>query len=424
MHDPRVAHLANVLVNYSTRLQPGEKVGIIGPLAAEPLMMEVYRYALRAGALPELVFRSERAVEIMLREGSDDQVQFVSPLHAALIAQYDCTIGVMGDVNTKTLTTVDPARMAMRSKANKPINDLNMRRLGDPDDPYRWVGTLFPTQGYAQDARMSLDEYADFVFRACLPAVDDLPQDAQAFVDPAGDPADPLTYWRAFSRWQGEVASYLNGKQKLHVVGPNIDLRLSVAGRTWWSADGHVNFPDGEVFTGPVEDSVEGWVSFTYPAVYGGREVRGVRLRFEQGVVVEASAESSEAFLLEMIDMDAGARRLGEFAIGTNPSIDRFTGNTLFDEKIKGTCHMALGKSIPGTGGVNDSGLHWDMVCDLRQDSRIYADGELFYENGEFAVRFADRAQDAPDDGGPYSMGAMFRRRETPERRSIDGNHR
>ncbi|MCB0205255.1 MAG: aminopeptidase [Anaerolineae bacterium] len=412
MYDPRLASLANVLVNYSTRLQRGEKVGILGPLAAEPLMVEIYRYVLRAGALPELVFQSERAAEIQLREGSDEQLQFVSPLYFDLLKQYDCTISVMGSENTKAMTTVDPARAAMRSKANKPINDMNMRRLGDPDDPYRWVGTLFPTQGYAQDAHMSLDEFANFVFRACLPAVEDLPEDARAFVDSAADPADPVTYWRAFTRWQGLVAGYLNGKQTLHVVGPNIDLRMSVAGRTWWSADGHVNFPDGEVFTGPVEDSVEGWVSFTYPAVYGGREVRGVRLRFEGGVAVEASAASSEAFLLEMLDMDAGARRLGEFAIGTNPSIDRFTGNTLFDEKIKGTCHMALGKSIAGTGGVNDSGIHWDMVCDLREDSRIYADGELFYENGEFAVQFADRAQDAPDDGGPFSMEAMFRRRE------------
>lgn len=411
MQDARLASLANVLVNYSTRLQPGEKVGILGPLAAEPLMVEVYRHALRAGALPELVFRSERAAEIMMREGNDDQVQHVSPLIYELMRSFDCTIGVMGDENTKALTTVDSARMTLRSRANKPVNDLNMGRLGDPDDPYRWVGTLYPTQGYAQDARMSLDEYAEFVFRACLPSVGQLPQDAQAFVDPDADPADPVTYWRAFTRWQGEVASYLAGKRALHVVGPNIDLRLSVAGRTWWSADGHVNFPDGEVFTGPVEDSVEGWVSFTYPAVFGGREVRGVRLHFEGGQVVEASAESSEEFLLEMIGMDEGSRRLGEFAIGTNPSIDRFTGNTLFDEKIKGTCHMALGRSIPGTGGVNDSGLHWDMVCDLRRDSRIYADGELVYENGEFAVRFADRAKDAPEDGGPYSMAAMFGRR-------------
>ena len=411
MTDPRVTGLANVLVNYSTRLQPGEKVGITGPLAAEPLMVEIYRYALKAGAHPELLFRSDRAMELMVREGNDSQLQYLSPLLMGVIETYDCTIGVMGDENTKALTSVDPARMAMRAKANRPLGDINMKRLGDRDDPYRWVGTLYPTQGFAQDARMSLSEYSDFVYSASLPTVDQLPEDARAFVDPAADPANPVTYWQAFARWQGEVARYFNGKSRLHVVGPNIDLRLSVAGRTWWSADGHVNFPDGEIFTGPVEDSVEGWVSFTYPAMFSGHEVRGVKLRFEGGVAVEATAETAEDYLLQMIDMDEGARRLGEFAIGTNPSINRFTGNTLFDEKIQGTCHMALGKSISGTGGVNESSLHWDMVCDLRQESRIYADDELVYENGGFTVKFADLAFDLTGDGGPYSMGAMFRRR-------------
>lgn len=410
MGDPRVTGVADVLVNYSTRLQPGEKVGIVGPLAAEPLMVEIYRHALRAGAHPELLFESERARELLMREGNDAQLQYVSPTTETVIKSYDCTIGLMGSENTKALTTVDPARMALRSKAHEPVNRLSMTRLGDRRDPYRWVGALHPTQAFAQDARMSLDEYAAFVYAACLPTVDQLPEDARPFVDPTADPAAPLTFWRAFARWQGEVAAFLSSKRELHVVGPHIDLRLSVAGRTWWSADGHVNFPDGEVFTGPVEDSVQGWVAFTYPAIFGGREVRGVRLRFEQGVAVEASAESGEEFLLQMMAMDPGARRLGEFAIGSNPSIDRFTSNTLFDEKIKGTCHMALGRSIPGTGGVNESALHWDMVCDLRQDSRIFVDGELLYENGEFAVRFADRAPETPADGGPFSMGAMFGR--------------
>jgi aminopeptidase len=154
---------------------------------------------------------------------------------------------------------------------------------------------------------------------------------------------------------------------------------------------------------------VQGWVAFTYPAIFQGHEVRGVRLRFEEGLAVDATADSGGEFLRQMLDLDEGARRLGEFAIGTNPSINRFTGNTLFDEKIKGTCHMALGASIPGTGGVNQSALHWDMVCDLRQDSRIYADGELFYENGDFSLCFADRAQGERKMGA--SMGSMFGRR-------------
>ena len=291
------------------------------------------------------------------------------------------------------------------------IAKRNMQRLGDPDDPYRWVGALFPTNAHAQDAEMSLSDYADFVFGACLPSFDDLPEDAKAFVTPGADLADPVTYWETFSRWQGQLASYLNAKHELHVVGPNIDLRLGIAGRTWLNADGHVNFPDGEVFTGPVEDAVNGWVAFTYPAVYNSRVVRDVRLRFEHGRVVEATASHGEDFLLKTLDTDEGARRLGEFAIGTNPNITRFTGNTLFDEKIKGTCHMAVGASIPGTGGVNELAVHWDMVCDLRKDSRIYADGELFYENGEFVVRFAEHAPTNNTGKGAGSMGAMFARK-------------
>lgn len=406
MYDPRIAQVAHVLVDYSTRLRPGELVGIVGAPVAKPLLIELFREALRAGSHPHLLLMMPEANEILLREGSEEQIRFVSPLLEYIINHFDCRIMIFSDENTKALNSVDPGRQAIHAQAMQPVSERDMARLGDPTDPYRWVATLFPTNGYAQDAEMSLAEYTDFVFGACLPPFEKLPEDAKAFANPEADPADPVTFWQAFSRWQGEVVNYLNSKKQLHVVGPNIDLRLSVAGRTWWNADGHVNFPDGEVFTAPVEDSVEGWVAFTYPAVFRGTVVRDVRLRFEKGRVVEASAGHGEDFLLQMLDSDEGARRLGEFAIGTNPSITRFTGHTLFDEKIKGTCHMALGYTIPGTGGVNKSALHWDMVCDLRHDSRIYADEELLYENGEFVVQFASRATASGIGAG--SMVGMF----------------
>lgn len=407
MPDPRVSRIAEILVNYSTGLRPGEQVAIMGPTAAEPLLLEIYRHALRAGAQPTVLLQSLDANDILLRHGSEEQLRYVPPLLTMVIEQFDCRISILGEVNTKTLATVDPARQVLRAQAMQYVSERDMQRLGDPSDPYRWLGALYPTTGYAQDAEMSLEEYADFVFGACLPGFDQLPEDAKAFVTPGADLANPVTFWETFSRWQGQLAAYLNGKRELHVVGPHIDLRLGVAGRRWWNADGHVNFPDGEVFTGPVEDSVEGWVAFTYPAVYRGNEVRDVRLRFERGRVVEASAAHGEAYLLQMLNTDDGARRLGEFAIGTNPNINRFTRNTLFDEKIKGTCHMAIGASIPGTGGVNRSAVHWDMVCDLRQDSRIYADDELLYENGEFVVRFAGSAGEATSGVGAGSMAGM-----------------
>jgi len=410
MVNPTLSSIANILVNYSTRLQAGGVAALTGPPASLPLLTELYRIALKTGAHPQIIIDAPDATEIFLREGNEAQLQFVPPFIETVINDFDCRIALMGSENTKALTSIPSARQVLRAKALHHLAEANMKRMGDPNDPYRWVGALYPTNAFAQDAEMSLSEYSDFVFDACLPTLDLLPEDARAFIDPQADPNDPITYWETFSRWQGKLASHLNGCKELHVVGPNIDLRLGIAGRTWLNADGHVNFPDGEVFTGPIEDSVAGWVAFTYPAVHRGHEVNEVRLRFEQGRVVEASAGHGEDFLLKMLDLDEGARRLGEFAIGTNPNITRFTKNTLFDEKIQGTCHMALGASIPGTGGVNQSAIHWDMVCDLRDDSRIYADGELFYQNGEFVKRFADQASGDWLQPGEGSMGSLFGR--------------
>lgn len=179
---------------------------------------------------------------------------------------------------------------------------------------------------------------------------------------------------------------WLSGKDEVVVKGPNVDLKLSIKGRNFINSDGKTNMPSGEIFTGPVEDSVEGWVRFTYPAIRLGREVEGIELKFEKGKVVEATAEKNEPFLLEMLEVDEGARYVGEFAIGTNKRINRFIKNMLFDEKTGGTIHMALGAGYPQTGSVNKSGIHWDMICDMRDGGQIYVDGELFYEAGEFKI--------------------------------------
>jgi aminopeptidase len=216
---------------------------------------------------------------------------------------------------------------------------------------------------------MSLLQYADFFFGACKLHLD-----------------DPGAAWQAVAREQQRLIDFVNGKKTLQMRGKNIDLELSIEGRTFLNADGRINFPDGEIFTGPVENSVNGWVQFTYPALYRGNEVLGARLTFEAGLVTEATAEKGEAFLNKMLDTDAGSRRLGEFAIGTNREIQRFTGQILLDEKIGGTVHMALGEGYPQTGSVNKSAIHWDLICDMRQDSEILVDGEVFYKNGEFQV--------------------------------------
>jgi aminopeptidase len=231
------------------------------------------------------------------------------------------------------------------------------------------VTTLYPTHALAQEADMSLAEYEDFVYRACHVDLD-----------------DPVAAWQRMSGWQQTLVDWLAGKREVVVRGPHVDLTLSIAGRTFVNSDGHKNMPSGEVFTGPVEASVNGWIRFTYPAIYAGREVDGVQLQFEGGKVVSASASKNEAFLQQVLDTDPGARYLGEFAIGTNDGIRQFTKSILYDEKIGGTIHLAVGAGYPETGSHNESAVHWDMICDMRQGGQIWVDGELFYDSGRFLV--------------------------------------
>jgi aminopeptidase len=200
--------------------------------------------------------------------------------------------------------------------------------------------------------------------------------------------SDPVGYWQHFSAKQRKITHWLKGKKRIHIVAPETELDFSVEERTFINCDGHENMPDGEVFTGPVEDSMEGNVHFSYPAIYGGREVTGVRLWFEKGKVIRATATKNEEFLLKTLDTDEGARRVGEFAFGTNKSIDRFTGQILFDEKINGSFHLALGASYPETGGKNESAVHWDMICDMRKGGEVWADSSPFYKDGAFTIPF------------------------------------
>jgi aminopeptidase len=284
-----------------------------------------------------------------------------------MIETYDAVISIMSSANTKALSQVDPAKMMLRNRPEAELLKIYMQRSSEGS--LRWVGALFPTQAFAQDAEVSLTEYENFVYNACLPDMD-----------------DPVGYWKRISAQQQKVVDWFKGKSKVHVLGPETDLRLDISGRVFVNCDGRQNMPDGEVFTGPVEDSVEGHVYFSYPAIYQGREVTGIRLWFEKGKVVKATAEKDEAFLLKTLDTDEGARRVGEFAIGANVGITKFTKQILFDEKIGGSFHMALGLSLPETGGVNESGIHWDMICDLRQGGEIWVDEQLIYKNGEFVI--------------------------------------
>ncbi len=369
MEDPRVAKLAEVLVDYSTEVQPGDKVVISGTPLAEPLLKAVYRRVLEAGGHPLMLPTLPGLDELLYDVGSDEQLEYIPEPVRLITETYDVRIAMRGAANTKSLSNVDPAKIVLRNRARTDLMKTFMERSAS--GALRWVGTLFPTNAYAQDAEMSLTEYEDFVYGACMPDLD-----------------DPVGYWRQFSVWQQKIVDWLKGKDHVHVIGKGTDLELSIAGRTFINSDGKHNMPSGEVFTGPVEESVEGHVTFSYPAIHQGREVTNVQLAFEQGKVIQATAEKNEQFLLETLDTDEGARYLGEFAIGTNEGITRFTGQILYDEKINGSFHVALGAGYPETGSQNESAIHWDMICDLREGGEIWVDGELLYENGQFVVGF------------------------------------
>jgi len=369
MTDPRIEKLADLLVNYSVTVRPGDKVVITGETIAEPLLKAIYTRVLQAGGHPTMMAELPGLDELLFRNASDEQLQYVPDWLRDITSTYDVRISVIAEHNTKALSNIDPAKMVLRSQGRTELMDISMRRSAAKE--LLWTVALFPTNACAQDAEMSLSEYEDFVYDACMP-----------------DLNDPIAYWQRFSAWQQKIVDWLKGKEKVHVIGPETDLRLSIAGRTFENCDGHFNMPDGEVFTGPVEDSAEGHVCFSYPAIYGGREVTGVRLWFENGKVVKAIADKNEDFLLKTIDTDEGAQRIGEFAIGTNEGVTHFTRQILFDEKINGSFHMALGAGYPETGSQNKSAIHWDLICDLRDGGEIWVDKELLYQNGKFVIEF------------------------------------
>ena len=366
MQDPRLTKLADVLVNYSTAVKPGDLVRLSGPPLGRPLIVALYKAVLAAGGHPFVNMAPDECGEIFLREASEEQLAYMNPLRQFEVENIDVSISMWGEDNTKALTSVDPARQAIASQARKPYMKVFFDRA--EAGTLRWCGTQFPCQAAAQDAEMSLDEYENFVFRGGLLHLD-----------------DPAAAWKEISIAQQKLADFLNGKKEIHFQSAGgTDLKLGIEGRKWINCDGHENFPDGEVFTGPIEDATEGVVCYSFPAVHGGREVENIRLEFKAGKVVEASATKGEEFLFAMLDQDAGARILGEIAIGTNYSITGYTKNTLFDEKIGGTFHAALGAAYPESGGTNESGLHWDMVCDLRPGGTIHVDGELISKDGRF----------------------------------------
>jgi len=367
MADIRLQKWAELLVKYSIAVKPGETVLIYADALGEPLLKAVYDQVLKVGGLPFYQIDIPATKESLLKNGSKEQITFTPRPVMEAISTTDCMVRIIAEENTHALSNVLSEKVALFAQGRRSWMEKYMERAGKGE--LRWTLSAYPTQAYAQDADMSLDEYTEFIYSAVMP-----------------DENDPIGYWKGIGKNQDRIVQWLKGKKNVHLIGKGTDLRLSIAGRDFINCCCHENVPDGEVFTGPVEDSIEGHVTFSYPTIYQGKEVTGVHLEFEKGRVVKASAQKNEAFLLNTLDTDSGSRGVGEFAIGTNEGIQKFTRQILFDEKIGGSFHMALGAGYPETGSVAKSAIHWDMICDLRDGGQIWVDDVLLYENGKFVI--------------------------------------
>jgi len=380
VRDPRYDRLAELVLDHSLRLQAGEVLRIEGDAAAAaPLVVPLHREATKRGAHAYTALELGGLKEVLVEHGSDEQLDFVSPIELREMDAIDASITIWSESNTRSFTRADTDRRQRQLTAQRQVAIRRRDRIASGE--HRWCGTLSPTEGHAQDADMSLEDYEDFVFRACH-VLDD----------------DPVEHWRQVGERLQARAEELSSVRELRIVGEDTDLTAVVDGRIWRAAYGRQNVPDGEVYTSPVETGVNGTIRFGFPAVFGGREIDDARLVVENGRVIAAEAAGGEEYLRSLLEIDEGANGVGEIAFGLNYEIDRFTRNILFDEKIGGTMHLALGMGFEALGGQNRSALHLDLICDLRRDGEVYADGELVWRNGQFLqdpqpARLAERVR-------------------------------
>jgi aminopeptidase len=328
-------------------------------------VLALHRAAIERGAHAYAEVELGGLKELLVEHGSDEQLEFVSPIALREMDAIDALITVWSETNTRSFSRADPDRRQRQVAAERQVAIRRRDRIAKGE--LRWCGTLCPTEAHAQDAEMSLEDYEDFVFRACH--IHD---------------EDPVGHWARIGEELQARASELDSVRELRIVGEDTDLTAVVEGRTWRAAHGRQNMPDGEVYTSPVETGVNGTIRFGLPAVFTGREIDDARLRIEDGRVVAAEAARGESYLRSLLEIDEGASCVGELAFGLNYEIDRFTANILFDEKIGGTMHLALGAGFEILGGKNRSALHLDLICDLREHGEVYADGELIWRNGHF----------------------------------------
>ena len=356
---------ARLIVDYCTEVRRGDEVLISASFEALPLIRELWKAIVSKGAYPHFNLHDDVLNEIFYKYATEELLRYESKIDVFMVENIDVRISILSPTHTKPLVSVDPEKIKLRRQALRKLTEVFMRR--DAEGFLRWLVTVYPTNSLAQEAGMSPLEYSEFVFKSL-----------KLYSD------DPVRSWIKQTEWQQKVINALSKTSELHFVSRDTDILVRVDGRTWINDDGKNNMPGGEVFTGPHEDSTEGYIVFTYPAIWSGIEVEKVKLVFKKGKVVEATAAKGEEFLRKILEVDEGAKRLGEVAFGLNYDVTRFTKETLFDGKIGGTIHMALGASYPKTGGKNTSAIHWDMIKDMKKDGKVYADGDLIYENGKF----------------------------------------
>jgi len=356
MQDSRLQKTARVLVDYSTRVKKGDRVIISTQIGAAPLALAVYRLCLERDAYPVIRCTVPGANYLFFKHAKEHQLKRFPKVAMYEMKNTDVNIHLFASFNTRELASISPKRISARAKVMKPVSRWR-------SDKTRWVLFDFPTRAFAQEAGMSIFEYEDFVFKAI-----DLD-------------------WHKFSLRMHEIADAINKADHIKIVGTNTEIEMEHKHGRCIVGDGLNNMPGGEVFTAPDKFSVSGHIQFDFPSVRYGTVVRGIKLKFDKGKVISASADSGEALLKEMINMDKGSCYIGELGIGCNYNISRQTNNTLFDEKIGGTIHLALGNAYPECNGKNKSALHWDLIKDLRKKgSAIYLDGKLFQKDGKFLI--------------------------------------
>ncbi len=356
MFDPRWAQLAEILVNYSVSTRPGDRM-VIAMTEPEtfPLAVAVYEQAVRAGAFPQVQFTASALERSLLMYGDEALIARVPDLERAGMMWADTYIGLRGASDPHALSGIDTERLTAHRRALGIVSALR-------NEQTRWVLVRVPNESFAQAAGMSLDDTMTFFFAATL------------------------RDWESEARRYESLRQVFQAAKQVRIRGRDTDLTFSTAGRTYVIGDGHINLPDGEIYTAPVADSAEGVIAFEWPALYAGQSILGIRLEFQQGEVVRATATTGEAFLRQILAIDDGAQRIGEFGVGVNVDIDRFVGDILFDEKIGGTIHLALGRAYAECGGTNHSALHWDLVKDLRTEGSIHLDDRPIFAQGRFLI--------------------------------------